>query len=106
LAGADLSQAILLGADATEANFAKARLFQCTATGLIAPGASFQDADLTNADFSHANLDRANLNGVMLNRTNFHAVSEQDARISSRQGLLPPDKDRTTSETWLEQIPS
>jgi hypothetical protein len=81
-------------------------LFQCIATGLIATGANFQGADLTNADFSHAKLDRANLSGVTLNRTNFHAISEQDARIPSRQGVLPPDPDRTASENWFEQRPA
>ena len=103
LAGADLTQAILVEADATGAMFPRAVLYQCTATGLIAPEATFDGADLTYADFSHAILDRATLRGVILHRTNFHAISDQDALIPSRAGALATDPDRRTAETWHER---
>jgi uncharacterized protein YjbI with pentapeptide repeats len=95
-----MTQAILMSADATEAIFANTMLFQCCATGLVAAGADFRGADMRNADFSHATLDRANLDGVKLDRTDFHAISEQDAEFPSRQGALPPDPDRATADAW------
>jgi uncharacterized protein YjbI with pentapeptide repeats len=93
----------LQAADASGAIFARANLFQATATGLTAPEARFTGADLTYADFSHAILDRADLAGVTFNRTNFHEVSDIDAHIPSRSGALATDPDRTKSETWHQR---
>jgi uncharacterized protein YjbI with pentapeptide repeats len=93
----------LKGADATGASFERANLTQAVATELSAPEARFNGADLTYADFSHATLDRADLAGVTFSRTNFHAVSDIDARIPSRAGTLATDPDRKKSETWHQR---
>ncbi len=76
LQGTDLSEATLTGADLDGADLTKAQLIQVTADGASFVGATVVHADLTqatltNANFDHANVSHSDLTQATLDHANF-----------------------------------
>ena len=64
LRGAQLDQAIFVGADMTDLRAAGSNMQQCILHNAICVKTDLRDADLTYADFSDADLTNADLSGA------------------------------------------
>ena len=103
--GADLTQAVLVGADLTGADLTNARLYQCAAEGLCAHGAIMVRCDLSYADLSHANVTDADLFGATFVRTNLHELIVSGARLPHQRQALMTDPARRKAEQWHKRWP-
>lgn len=86
LDGADFTDAVLRLCDldqarATKAIFVQARLENCTARGARFDGADMTGAVLTDTDFSRASLRGANLEGVSASGADFRGADLREARL-------------------------
>lgn len=95
-AGANLDGADLSGADLTQAILQRSRCAQ----------AAFAQAELTYADFSYADLTRADLRDARFSRTQFHRALLDDARWTSRAGVLDSDAPLMDAERWSAARPT
>lgn len=89
LSGANLVNAELMIANASRANFAKARLTNANLSGTVFVGANLSYADIRGANISQANFERAKLSGI-LTSTPIRLPNGQVVGPSSNSGRTMP----------------
>ncbi|WP_295527044.1 DUF2169 domain-containing protein [uncultured Pseudacidovorax sp.] len=86
---------VLDGMQAAQADLSEANWGQCSAVGLIAPGARFAGACLHRTDLRRADLSRANVQAALMTRARLshavlHGLDARDA-VLTRASLLAAD---------------